>query len=318
MCNAWNHPDDCDCEFGPPYHRSIQIVRSVPWIDQALADPSAFARAFSELHVEAETRNQLLRSYRTVISSSLPADTIRAKLKNLIARLDYRIEGTQVVRLKIPLFRFYSPLQGATVRYSEKLRFARGSGWLISLQGVGMGDTREVRESSTKIFKAVDDKGRQVFLLLDVKVHLIGVYDRAGNLKGRGLRAEVKSFDDEKMLRARGDEPTLASPPDIAPNEPWDDHCDLLQDSTQIVSKVFDLTRDLQIGLKSFGFEVGMLARIRREREIEIDSFLPGGHDYKLWIHADALRWRVDHDMPNVTISMPGMVSPARPAQPFA
>jgi hypothetical protein len=290
----------------------------VPWIDQAVSDPSAFARAFRDLHVETETRNHLLRSYRTVISSSLPADTIRAKLKNLIARLDYRIEGTQVVRLKIPLFRFYSPLQGATVRYSEKLSFVRGSGWSVILQGVGMGDTREVRETSTKIFKAVGGKGRQVFLLLDVTVHLIGVYDKAGDLKGRGLRAEVKSFEDEKILRARGDEPAPVSPPDIAPNEPWDDHCDLRQDSTQIVSKVFDLTRDLQMGLKSFGFEVGMSARIRREREIEIKSSLPGGHDYKLWIHADALRWRVDHDVPAVSISMPAVVSRARPAQPFA
>ncbi|HET9225508.1 MAG TPA: hypothetical protein VFR31_02490 [Thermoanaerobaculia bacterium] len=298
MCNAWNHPDDCGCGFGPPYAWIIESGETVEWAEEILYDKGSFVRALKDLNFNAATSRQWLAEYGKARSTSPTRRSLRAKLSHLIRRFEYEVEKEKLVWIKVPLFKLHSPAcEDAKVSYIEGQATDTEVGWQVKFFGVGMGRTRTIRAACIAEFYSCGGQCRQVFVPVQLRVQQIGVY-KDGVLMSRGLRAELADPSNEDALRKRGFE-----------DRP-EEHCANEVSGTFKTEEFFlagakggppvlfqrswtsDIARDVELGLKVFGIYIQPLANVRRERQLKLEFELPCGRDYQLCSSPGGIHWR--------------------------
>lgn len=301
MCNANNHPEGCDCGFGPPYTWSAADVTVTPWLDEAVTDRSSFERALAALRLPAGTRREWLEEYEHATRPGTSHRTVRERITELLGRFRYDVEAARDVRLNVPLFRLHSPpCEGASVTYQEQQEVEGSRGWLIRVFGIGTGASHTLRVVKVAEVRSVAGQCKEVFVPLVFHVEQLAIY-RGSKRVSRGLRAELLDATNQQLLSQRG--ARSLNPDACAWVEAEDPACERLTyelgHDTSNEASVFTLgrssrlERDVSLSLRAFRIKVEGLAKVRREREIKLRFELPAGRDYAVWVCPAGLRWRV-------------------------
>ncbi|MDQ3816322.1 MAG: hypothetical protein M3362_01365 [Acidobacteriota bacterium] len=226
---------------------------------------------------------------------------MREKVKRLVDRLEYRVEDSKFLPIKVPLFKLHSPsVKKAKVIYRELDAPEKEKGWWVKVFGIGTGPTKTLRVNYNPDF--VSEKGEcvQVFVPLVLNVKSIGVY-KAGVLQNRGVSAEIEGIKDEGTLRKRGSQ---SLPEDECADRKLLGEYETLNFtlSNHKGTKLekfkrklkFDTARSVELQLiKVFGDLIRPMADVRHEQQIELEFVLPGSHDYYLSFGSGGLHWDI-------------------------
>lgn len=299
MCNGANHLAGCECGFGPPYPGLIERIESIEWVDEAANSREAFNRALNELNLDSDTIRKFNREYRSIETGSQPSRIER--LKRLKDRLEYRVEGTQSVSVKVPLFKLHSPrVRGASVTYRESEIVKRSRGWILTVFGIGMGATNIYRVVYDPPFVSNNGECLQVYVPLVLELKSIAVYE-SGVLKSRGIRAEIEGIEDHTVLRKRGC--------DSLPNEQCANKG--LLGKFEIVNYTLlkrrqphkenftrlwgnNVRKSIELHMiKAFGLTIHPLAELEHHQKLELEFSLPGKRNYALSYNTSGLHWDV-------------------------
>jgi hypothetical protein len=298
MCNGANHASGCECGFGPPYPGLIEKIESVEWIEEAVNSKEAFNRALTDLNLDKKTVRDFNREYFAIDTGSHPSKLER--LKRLKDRLEYKIEDTRSVPVKVPLFKLHSPsAKGATVTYRESEIVKKTRGWLLTVFGIGMGATNIYRVVYDQPFVSSNGECWQVYVPLVLEVKSVAVYE-AGVFKSRGARAEIAGIEDQSVLRKRG--------------------CDRLDDeqcanklsgSFDVINYSFlkkpephkenftklwgnNVRQSIELeAIRAFGLTITPLAELEHQQKLDLEFNLPGKRNYALSYNASGLHWDV-------------------------
>jgi hypothetical protein len=302
MCNGLNHQSGCDCGFGPPYPGTVELVETVEWIDEATTSEAAFKRGLEDLNFDRPTLGRFLGAYREIQSLQLPKDTIKDKIKNLVNQLEYRVEESELVPVKVPLFKLHSPaVKKAKVIYRESDAPGKDGWWLIKMLRIGTGPTKTLKVAYTPSFISVKGECLQVYVPLILKFQLVGVYTKEGGLKSRGISTDIEGIEEQSTLRKRGRQ---RLPREECVNKALlgayqTQKYALSMQSGNHVEKFphklnFNIARTVELHVvKVFGRALKPLADVKHERQIDLEYLLPGNHDYHLCFNSTGLHWDV-------------------------
>lgn len=300
MCNGWNHQPGCECGFGPPYPGTIELVEKREWIDEAVDHEDSFKRALKDLNFDRPTFNSFVREYSSIQSLGEPRETLREKIKRLVGRLEYREESSELVSIKVPLFKLHSPsIRGARVIYRESMQ-DKERGWLVKVFGIGMGSTNTYRVVYDPPYISENGECLQVFVPLVLHAKSIGVY-RSGVLQSRGIRAEIEGIEDERTLRQRGC--------DTLPKDECADKSLLgayrtqkyalsqqrhsqRETFTSLLKGSIARTVELHI-VNVLGYSIKPIADVKHQQQLELEFELPGSRDYSLCYNSSGLHWDI-------------------------
>ena len=302
MCNGRKHPAGCDCGFGPPYPGKIEQVEKIEWIDEAIDRPETFKKGLRDLNFDPPTFNSFVREYNSIQELPESKATKRQKLESLVDSFEYREESSELVPIKVPLFKLHSPsTRKARVIYREPKISKEEKGWLVKVFSLGMGSTNTYRVIYDPEFISKNGECLEVFVPLILNVKLIGVYDKKGTLQSRGIQAEIEGAENEGTLRKRGCE-TL-------PKDECADKTALGKYSVQkyVLSGQhrskkgefkqnfsLNVARVVELHVKEvFGYSIKPVANIEHQHELELLFELPGSHDYSLCYSSTGLHWDV-------------------------
>lgn len=299
MCNAAKHPSGCACGFGPPYPGKIELVGTEEWTEEAAKSEESFTRALNMLNFNRATFSSFVREYRSIQHLHEPKEKISQRLKDLVNQLEYREEGSKFELVHVPLFKLHSPpVKKARVTYRESDVPKKERGWLVKFFGIGMGPTKTFKVVYEPDFVSERGQCLQIYVPLVLHIRNMGVY-KAGVLQGRGIRAEVESIKEESTLRKRG---CNKLPKDECASKTLTGKRQTKQYSlskyevTQLekfkLSLPFNVARNVEMHfVEVFGKSFDALARVRHERQLELEFELPGSRDYNLTYNLSGLHW---------------------------
>lgn len=308
MCNAAKHSPSCMCGFGPPYPPTYRIGSVTPWEEEVLDDPKVAKERLRQAGYDDRSINAFAKRLAEVRRSPAPRSTRLEQVRELLGMRKRVAEETWLEMVDVPLYRFAAPnVKGAKVEYSEGTITADGSGWRVILGGLGIGRTKTVEISKSRMFQAGAGEAKQVYVRIMVRITKVAVYD-GDRLVGRGHTAEVASpseSGDPQLLR-RGVRSLKGPPPrHEAGTLDFHDMVDLALsgDQTGAIHKekrswVTDISREVRLNLaKGKLVGVSALATVRRTRRLELSFELPAGHDYHVYLcngftHWQSPRWR--------------------------
>ena len=299
MCNAAKHPSGCECGFGPPYPGKIELVETEEWVDEAADSEESFTRALNVLNFNRSTFSSFVREYHSIQHMQEPKETISQRLKDLVGRLEYREEGSKFELVQVPLFKLHSPpVKKARVTYRESDVPKKERGWLVKFFGIGMGPTKTFKVVYEPDFVSERGECLQIYVPLVLHIRNIGVY-KSGVLQGRGIRAEVESIKEESTLRKRGCHKlhkNECSNKTLLGKHETKEYSLSKHSITQLekfkLSMPFNVARNVEMHfVEVFGKSFDALARVRHERQLELEFELPGSRDYRLSFNLSGLHW---------------------------
>lgn len=302
MCNGLNHQPGCECGFGPPYPGTIELIETIEWADEAASSEVVFKRGLEDLNFAPPTLSRFIREYRSILDLPVSKDTIREKIKGLMNQMEYRIEDSELVPVKVPLFKLHSPaIKKARVTYRESETRGKDGFWLIKVFRFGTGPTKTFKVTYSPDFISTKGECLQVFVPLVLNFQLVGVYNKSGVLQSRGISTEIEGIKDEGTLRKRGQQ--------SLPEERCADKKLLGQYEIQNYSLSghasthlekfthklkFNVARTVELHVvEVFGRSLKPLADVKHERQIELEFVLPGSYDYRLSFNSAGLHWDV-------------------------
>lgn len=297
MCNGANHMSGCECGFGPPYPGRIEKIESIEWIEEAANSKAAFNRALNDLNLDKKTIRDFNREYFAIDTVSHPSKLER--LRRLKDRLEYKIEDTRSLPVKVPLFKLHSPsAKGATVIYKESEIVKKTRGWLLTVFGIGMGATNIYRVVYDQPYVSSNGECWQVYVPLVLEVKSVAVYE-AGLFKNHGARAEIAGVEDQSVLRKRGCDRLD------------DEQCAQLSGSFDVINYSFlknlqprkenftklwgnNVRQSIELeSIRAFGLTIKPLAELEHQQKLDLEFNLPGKRNYALSYNASGLHWDV-------------------------
>lgn len=215
MCNAAKHSPSCMCGFGPPYPPTYRIGSVTPWEEEVLDDPKVAKDRLRQAGYDDRSINTFAKRLAEVRRSPAPRNTRLEQIRELLGMRKRVAEETWLEMVDVPLYRFAAPnVKGAKVEYSEGTTTADGSGWRVILGGLGIGRTKTVEISRSRMFQAGAGEAKQVYVRIMVRMTKVAVY-HGDRLVGMGYTAEVASPSesrDPELLR-RGVRSLKGPPP---------------------------------------------------------------------------------------------------------
>lgn len=299
MCNAAKHPGGCECGFGPPYPGKIELVETVEWVEEAASNEESFKSALKILNFSTPTFNRFVREYESIQHLKDPEETIIDRLKSLVHQLDYREEGSKHVPVQVPLFKLHSPaVKKARVTYRESDVAIKERGWLVKFFGLGMGSTKTFKVVYEPDFTSEKGECLQIYVPLILHIRSIGVY-KSGVLQSRGIRAEIEGIEKEITLRKRGSQslsPDKCAGKTLQGKLDKKDYTLASQSGTELekfkLNLALNVARNVELRFDDvFGKSFDALARVRHERQLDLEFHLPGSRDYHLVYNTSGLQW---------------------------
>ncbi len=300
MCNAWNHPEGCECGFGPPYSGRVSYGGRIMWLDRAVQSEAVFLRALRELHLDPVAIEKILKRYRERVSARRAAGEPPPKLRTYLRGILRPLLGRKVkeasIWIYVPLFRLHSPKlvpvathrhRPARVTYDDSLTVAEHTTWSIRVFGIGMGATQELTVQLGARFESEDGAYKLICWPIRLRVSLYKL--RFAGPGGTWLRAEV----DSRPTRI-GRNKTVE---DLSPEKLSRD-CSSLSPKNVTYTDIFQLSRSHHgvssyektyaagnayteaIGFDAFGLQGTVRTSVTRTRRIALQCELPNGHDY--------------------------------------
>jgi hypothetical protein len=210
------------------------------------------------------------------------------KLKNLFSPYEMKVVSSEEREIQIPLFWLHSPkVKGSKVTYQESTETKDVGSWKIEVAGTGMGMDASLSVQYSCSFVSSNGDCKLIFAPVPIVISLVETY-RKGKLIGRGLRTEVKAFENELEINHG-----IKSLPE---NE-----C-LKKASKQATGEekftlVNDLSRDIhtyerswkntdgiamQIGFDAFQLKKKFEVKTEHQEAIALKFELPAGYNYIL------------------------------------
>ena len=302
MCNAAKHSPSCMCGFGPPYPPTYRVSHVTPWEEEALDDPSAAKDRLRQAGYDDRSIRAFAKQLAEVRRSPMPRSSRVERVRELLGLRRRVVENTRLQMVDVPLYRFAAPnVRGAKVEYSEGTTDVGGSGWSITIGGIGIGSTKTVEISRSRTFEAGAGEAKQVYVRVLVRINEETVYE-GDQLVGRGFTAEVaspsESGDPQMLRRGVRSVPWPSRRPDDG-NLDFHDMVDLALsgDRSGVVHKekrtwVTDVSREVKLSLaKTKLVDVSALATVKRTRRLELSFDLPAGHDYQCYLCNGFTHW---------------------------
>jgi hypothetical protein len=315
MCNAWNHDDECECGFGPPYAFSgiSNIVAKTNWRDLAVWNEAAFVRGLKEVIPDKRISEKIREEYKR---EGFPLEHMEARkwnkmdperrrkislsIKKLLGIVKIEKGESEAQTVRIPLFKLHAPIvRGSEVTYHERETETRPTWYVaIGFPGVGMATWKTIKVSYACDVCCANGDCKIIYMPLDVKVTPLKVYNRDGRLINRCLQVEAASKNDNKRfqreVRSCYENPCKDKASSLL------DMVDLLKDTSgnPVVRRVrLESSRKHEafIGVKAFGLDALLKADVEFERVLEIESRLPPRHRYHMFdiLDVHGIVWNV-------------------------
>ena len=301
MCNAYNHPSDCACGFGPPYSGSLVPVHREAWLDAASRSEARFRQALYDLQLTDEVIEEDLRLYRDkVISAASAGDSRRARsqLANIARRRIRNVEKKDTARVDIPLFKLHSPsVRGSKVTWEESTAQTRGGTWLVTIFGIGMGADQTLSVVYEDKYSNHDGAYDLIYATVVMRWRLVSFYERrAKGARGKLISSAIEAEVDERVRRhplGRGvkrlsndelvdDMNFVLDPPvdkrEVLTSDPWTRAYEW-RESTEF---------EVRLGIPQIGISAAAKASVRPQHTVKLTFELPGGHEYELLRLANA------------------------------
>lgn len=314
MCNAWNHTDDCECGFGPPYGFSgvANILGETKWMDMAVWNEAEFARGIQEVIHDRSIAQKIRANYKRQ-GFPLPnmherrweklkperRQEIYLKLKAAlgVVRIRKGVSSTHIVR--IPLFTLNSPsVSGSQVTYHEA-ETNNNYSWIVTIAfpGIGMATWKTIKVTYSCDVICADGGCKVIFMPLHIKITPLEVFDIDGKLINRSSQVEAAN-DNDNLRFSR----TVVSGRDECQGKVSSliDVFDLLWDrsrqpSVRTISLKSDRKHEITVGVDLPSLKANLKTIVEFESILEIRSQLPPGHRYHMYrlskVHGIA--WRV-------------------------
>lgn len=300
MCNAAKHSSSCMCGFGPPYPPTYRIGSVTPWEDEVLDDPKTAKVRLRQAGYDESSIESFASRLAELQRAPVPRSTRAEQLRELLGMRTRVVERSWAEMIDVPLYRFAAPnVKGAKVEYSEGTAHADGSGWRIKFPGIGIGRTKTVEITRSRVFEAGAGEAKQVYVRVLVRITKEAVYD-GERLVGRGYTAEVASPSESKdphLLRRGIRSVTWPTTRIDEASLDFHDMVDLALsgDRSGAIHKekrswVTDVTREVKITLGQ-GVNVSALAMVKRTRRLELVFDLPAGHNYQAYLCNGFTHW---------------------------
>jgi len=309
MCNAWNHPPDCDCGFGPPYRWRIQIGTPRTWYESSLLNRASYRHhlgglGFSRREISTELQRYCRHDF------PLSADTWAAlstqektdwKTRFLTFFGLYKCELLEQTELKIdiPIFRLHSPaVEKSKVTFEMAHTDTTADAWSVTVMGCGTGHSQEFRLTNKSEFSSEGGDCKLVCLPVTLRLTRLNLY-RRGNYLRTVLRVEPSpDYRREIMNEGVRPQPAGACLPAscaiIAPAQVYP----LADESPRSLAKYTrqwesEAKKEFSAGVEALGLKGLCQATVRRRSAITLTIHLPGGHDYRMYPlqEPDGLVW---------------------------
>jgi hypothetical protein len=162
-----------------------------------------------------------------------------------------------------------------------------------------MGATKTLKVDYDPDFVSERGQCLEIYVPLVLHIRSIGVYNKAGNLMSRGIRAEVESVEEEKTLRKRGHHilpPAECAIGTLRGKLNSRDYDLSNQRATHLekfnLSLAFNVARNVEFRfVEVFGRTFNALARVSHVRQLELEFQLPGSRNYYLSFNTAGLHW---------------------------
>lgn len=292
MCNAYNHPPDCACGFGPPYSGALIPVHRESWLDAASRSEVRFRQALDDLQLTDDVIEDDLRLYRDkVMSAAAAGDSRRARsqLAKIVRRRRRKVEKTGTARVDIPLFKLHSPsVPGSKVTWQESTAETRGGSWSVTIFGIGMGADQTLTVIYEDKYSNFGGEYDLIYATVTMRWRLVSLSQRGkrGASSPPTLEAEV----DESVRR----HPLGKGVRRLSDDELDDDMNSVLDPplATYAVQTPNPWTRgykwreatelEVRVGISQLGVSGAVRASVRPQRTVNLTFELPGGHEYEL------------------------------------
>ena len=311
MCNGWNHDDNCDCGFGPPYRWKIKAGPPKSWYELSLQDRLTYKHHLMGLGLSRIEIDEELHRYQ---KHDFPLSKNTWKSLSVEEKVDwktrfltffglYRCEERQHIYkdIIIPIFKLHSPnLRNSKVTYEEAKEFQKAESWSVTILGFGTGNSQVFRLVSTSEFSSKAGACKLVYLPVTLQLTSLKFY-RGNKFLRSVLRVEPSpKHENENMNCGVKRQQKAACRPDrcsiIGSSEVYPLAEELPSSictySTQWSSKT---EQRFSTGVEAFKLKGLCQATVRREATITLTFDLPGGHDYRMFQlkEPDGLVWEV-------------------------
>lgn len=301
MCNGHNHPDGCDCGFGPPYPDHLEYGRTVDWAEAVLEDPALLRRGLEELKFSQPTIQRFVREHQEEIGRGVGRTSLVQRLKERLRAHKLVEEEVWSDIATVPLYRFGAPnVDRATVWYREGEMTISGRGWVIWVIGAGTGPLQEITAECSGEYEASSGTCKQVFVQIPLRVARVA-HREGGQIVGHGLRvsADVPK-DGRRALRNK----RCDSVDTQLCRERWQDEEGELFSQELSGDRSGDVHTFRQtwkrttghrfsVDLKKTGTGATITVEVRRIKELTLTFALPAGHDYRAWLSRRGVRWEL-------------------------
>lgn len=305
MCNAWNHSNNCDCGFGPPYAvcGTFEILKEENWIDSVVSCKGRLIKGMREVGFGPEEINEALTEYQKIPKEQ---QGLSGWFQNILNRRQYFDISSKVELETIPLFRLHLPaingrkIPGCRIIYEESNEEKRQQKWSFRIIGKGMGKTRLVGVYCSSKVIAENGKCKIIFVKIPIRVTEVKVVQGDRPIT-TFLRTEIDasasniSFHNgamtcqEKLCNKDGN--SLASPSDLYPLATSE------KDYIGFYTKAWSYTSgmEMKLGIKAFSSESVMELYIYRDKMLEFHFELSGGYDYLLMplVNDNGIKWKL-------------------------
>ena len=220
--------------------------------------------------------------------AALWAREIRRRLGDLFNRYRQEIIATEETLVKIPLFKFHSPVvKNSEVILEEIQSQGYATSWLVTVFGSGMGGAETYSVKFLDSYSSTGGDYKLIFIPVPVRIHTVKKY-RNNEFVGQGIRAEVVKPEEEKQYH-KGIEQISAG--DFMKDNPGvekkEEIFPLAGDKSSVIHThqrtwQFEKYYEPKIGLKALDTEISVAAKVIKSGSFSLTFKLPAGRDYHL------------------------------------
>jgi hypothetical protein len=310
MCNAYNHPPDCTCGFGPPYtvEGRIRLGKRQPWYEIAISNEKALEKGLIEIGFDSQEIVKTLDDYKDASKKKVD---LKSWLKHILGRYTYcEVGKPKVLFLKIPIFKLHLPEQErgnklhkvrrSKITFNEKITIVQKCTLSFKIFGIGMGDTHTLEIECSVEEVAEKGKCKIIYIKIPIRITKVTVIEGNNPIKDI-LRAEVDSS--ASIITFRNGSQTCKEkectedlkladyPIDFFPLAGCNRGSVHHYGRTQACGN----TNQFEIGINAFGFKAFMTVLIQRDRQQSLEYDLPGGYNYLSFSlkGVDGITWKL-------------------------
>lgn len=316
MCNAWNHDNNCDCGFGPPYRWKIKPSPPESWDIMSLQDIASYKHHLkSLLSSKTEIDKELNRYQRAGYPypketwsslSDKEKDDFKNKFLDFVSylfnryKIDIKEEEYIDKEIDIPIFILCRPaVNKSKVMFEIEKKTTKKVTWSVKIMGFGTGRNQVFNLISKGKFSSENGRGKLVHLPVTFRLTKLKLYQK--NKKPRSILKGEPSPKYENVTINEGVKPLnkYFSPDSYkkinCPQEYPLEKVNSSNISEYSIQWDSETEKEFSSGVKAFNLEGICNAKIRRKTTMILTFYLPGGHRYRMFPikKPDGLVWEL-------------------------